>query len=112
MMLPFSRAFCALLVLPFTVTSLAAESPPTPPKPTTQNVAKCAKRDVVLDRLGKLYGETRQSIGLGSNNGVIETFASTTGSWTIIVTTPAGMSCVVASGRAFEHMAEPAGQDA
>ena len=63
----------------------------------------CAERARVLERLASTYGESRQSIGLGANNAVIEVFASVeTGTWTITVTTPAGQTCLVASGQAFE----------
>ena len=67
----------------------------------------CAPRETVLERLAEKYGETRQSIGLGANNSVVEVFASTdTGSWTITVTTASGLTCLVASGQSFETIAE------
>ena len=67
----------------------------------------CGPREVVVARLAEGYGETRQSIGLGANNAVVEVFASEeTGSWTITVTTPNGMTCLVASGQAYEALAE------
>lgn len=67
----------------------------------------CAPRDVVLDRLATTFGETRQSIGLGANNMMVEVFASSeTGSWTITVTRPSGLTCLVASGQAFETLSE------
>lgn len=67
----------------------------------------CAPRDVVVDRLAQGYGETRQSIGLGGNNAVVEVYASDqTGSWTITVTLPDGVTCIMASGQAFETLAE------
>lgn len=75
----------------------------------------CAPRDVVLQRLAEGYGETRQAIGLGANNAVVEVFASDAGSWTITVTLPNGVTCLVASGQAYETLAEalPArGEDA
>jgi len=69
--------------------------------------ANCAPRDVVVERLASKYGESRQSMGLGANNAVVEVFASTkTGSWTITVTTVHGLTCLVASGQAFEELAE------
>jgi len=69
--------------------------------------ANCAKREAVVSRLAQAYGETRQSIGLAANNAVIEVFASDeTGTWTITVTTSDGRTCLVASGQAFEEMAE------
>jgi hypothetical protein len=73
----------------------------------SQAQQNCASRDVVIERLASAYGETRQSIGLGQNNAVIEVFASAdTGTWTITVTSPAGVTCLVASGLAFETLAE------
>ncbi|WP_299375168.1 hypothetical protein [uncultured Tateyamaria sp.] len=72
-----------------------------------QQSRNCGPRDIVVTRLAEGYGETRQSMGLGANNAVIEVFASDeSGTWTITVTTPNGMTCLVASGQAFEELAE------
>lgn len=72
-----------------------------------QQTRNCGPREIVVDRLAEGYGETRQSIGLGANNAVIEVFASEdSGTWTITVTTPNGMTCLVASGQAYETLAE------
>lgn len=72
-----------------------------------QSGPNCAPRDMVVDRLATKYGETRQSMGLGANNAVVEVYASeTSGSWTIIVTSANGLTCLVASGQAFEELAE------
>jgi hypothetical protein len=74
--------------------------------PAFSQSASCAMRQHVLDRLATAYGETRQSIGLGANNQVVEVFAShETGTWTITVTNPDGLTCLVASGQAFEDVA-------
>jgi hypothetical protein len=69
--------------------------------------AQCGDRARIVERLADGYGETRQSIGLGTNNQVVEVFASEeTGTWTITVTRPDGKTCLVASGQAFEHVTE------
>ena len=69
--------------------------------------ANCAPRDTVVERLASKYGESRQSMGLGANNAVVEVFASEeTGTWTITVTSVHGVTCLVASGQAFEPLAE------
>lgn len=66
----------------------------------------CAERAVVVEQLQERYGETRQSMGLGQNNAVVEVFASAdTGTWTIVVTMPSGMTCLVASGESWEAQA-------
>lgn len=76
--------------------------------PTTASAqSNCAPRPTVLERLAGTYGETRQAIGLGVNNAVIEVFASDeTGTWTITVTLPNGITCLVAAGEAFERVSE------
>lgn len=72
-----------------------------------QQGRNCAPREAVVERLANTYGESRQSIGLGEQGMVIETFASDdTGTWTITVTTPHGQTCLVASGRFWEELAE------
>ena len=74
---------------------------------SAQQTNNCAPRELVLDRLAEGYGETRRSIGLGANNVVFEVFASEeSGSWTITVTRPDGVTCMVAAGQSFETMAE------
>lgn len=70
----------------------------------------CAPHDAVVARLAERYGETRQSIGLTDTGAVLEVFAAETGTWTIIVTGPDGLSCLVAAGRSFrDGPFEPAG---
>lgn len=77
-----------------------------------QSQSNCAPRDVVLHRLMQGYGESRQSIGLGSRGAVIETFASTeTGTWTITVTLPNGVTCLIASGGSYETLADAPRKD-
>ena len=73
----------------------------------SERARNCAARQVVLERLHNTYGESRQAIGLGSNSIVIEVFASfRTGTWTITATLPNGLTCLVASGQAYEALAE------
>ncbi|MFD1195619.1 hypothetical protein ACFQ3C_13175 [Seohaeicola saemankumensis] len=83
--------------------ALATMAPAADPR----NAANCAPRDKVVERLAGTYGETRRSIGLGANNALIEVYASDdSGSWTITETLPSGLTCLVASGQAFETLAD------
>lgn len=67
----------------------------------------CGPHDRVVQGLAEGYGEARVSMALGSNNTVVETFASAeTGTWTITVTTPDGPTCLVASGQSYQYLAE------
>ncbi len=73
-----------------------------------QAQGNCADHATVVERLGERYGESRQSIGLASDNAVVEVFASMeTGSWTITVTRPGGPTCLVAAGQAYQYLNEP-----
>ncbi len=72
----------------------------------------CAPHEAVVERLAVRYGESRQSIGLGADNSVIEVFASMdTGTWTITMTQPGGPTCLVAAGQAFQQLSEPLPDD-
>lgn len=72
-----------------------------------QAMQHCGPRAKVIERLATKYGETRRSMGLGSKNTVMEVFASDeSGSWTITVTLTNGITCLVASGQAFEATAD------
>ena len=74
-----------------------------------QQQQNCGTRDTVVERLASKYGESRQSIGMAPKGRVVEVFASQeTGTWTITVTMPNGMMCLVASGQSYENLDEPA----
>ena len=67
----------------------------------------CDDHEKVVTSLAQKYGETRQGIGLGRNNGVMEIYASdTTGTWTILITLPTGQAYLIATGDAFESLSE------
>ncbi len=86
----------AALALLVTVTQLQAQG---------QN---CGNRELVIERLSTKYGESRQSIGMAPKGRVVEVFASLeTGTWTITITMPNGITCLVASGQSFENLDEP-----
>ena len=46
-------------------------------------------------------------MGVASNGAVVEVFASAHGSWTIIMTYPTGMSCMMAAGDNWEILPQP-----
>ena len=66
----------------------------------------CEDRKTVISKLAKDYSETPVAIGMASNGGVLEVLAAKaeTNSFTIIVTMPNGVACMLASGQHFEML--------
>ena len=64
----------------------------------------CGERVDIIDTLKQRYHEVPVSMGLAGNGGVVEIFASNKGSWTILVTRPTGVACVVSAGEAWESL--------
>ncbi|NBE06526.1 hypothetical protein [Paragemmobacter ruber] len=63
---------------------------------------QCGSRDTVTITLAERYGEVRQALGLAQNGVVMELYAAQSGSWTIIITRPDGMTCLLAAGEDFQ----------
>lgn len=66
----------------------------------------CQDRRAVLDKLAKDFDEAPVAIGMAANGGVLEVLAASAdkNSFTIIVTMPNGMACMLASGKHFEML--------
>ena len=65
----------------------------------------CTDRTDVLDHLSNKYSEAPVAMGIANNGGVIEILSSKTGnSWTIILTMPNGMTCMIAAGENWESI--------
>ena len=69
----------------------------------------CGDHDQILKRLEQAHEETPQALGLSGDGGVIEVLVSPDGGWTMLVTYPKRLTCVVAAGAAWE-MRQFAGQ--
>lgn len=70
----------------------------------------CVKRSDLLDHLAANFDESPVGMGLTTSGKVLEIVVSAGGSWTIIVTTPSGISCGIASGESWEDMS-PTGEE-
>jgi len=73
---------------------------------------QCDERDAVLEFLQQKYKEQPVALGVTHNGGLVEVL--TTGddtTWSIIVTTPQGMSCLVAAGEGWKVMQRAAAAD-
>ncbi len=68
---------------------------------------QCNERDNVLELLSKKYQETPIAAGVTNTGGLVEVLTDhKSGTWTIIVTTPQGMSCLVAAGEGWRNMVQ------
>lgn len=68
---------------------------------------QCGPRDAVLRTLADRYGETPCSLGVAGPTHVLGVFASDeTGTSTITLTLPDGVTCMVASGQGFQTLNE------
>jgi len=64
----------------------------------------CAGHEAVVEKLKKVFGEEPTGAGLSSNGGMLEVYASERGTWTIVLTRPDGLSCLIATGEHWEDM--------
>lgn len=95
----------SLFALSLGLAGLLAAPTPAPAQP------QCAAHDAIAVELAAKYGEARQSMGLAADATVMELYASLeTGTWTLTVTLPDGVTCLVAAGSNFQTVSvqEPA----
>lgn len=77
------------------------------PAPDALANPQCGPRDRIVALLADRYSETRRAIGLAGPNLVMEVYAAEDSrSWTITVTSPDGVTCLIASGQGFEAVVE------
>lgn len=69
----------------------------------------CGPRDQLVRLLSEQYKETPVGIGLAQTGQVLEVFASLAGSWSMVMTTPDGKACLIASGDNWEMVARVKG---
>ena len=62
----------------------------------------CGQRDKIVEWLAVIYKETPIATGVSSNGSLIEVLSTHDGdTWTLIVTSPDGNSCLIASGQGW-----------
>lgn len=65
----------------------------------------CVKRADLIKHLEAKYHEAPAAVGLADNGALLEVFASKSGeTWTVTVTMPNGISCMVASGQQWQDL--------
>ena len=73
----------------------------------------CAPRDLAVNQLEKQFRENVSGRGLTVNGmRMIELFVSEAGSWTVLASDPAGLSCIIASGESWQGTTTLIGESA
>ena len=83
----------AAIILAAAVTALNAASA------TAQIPTICGKRADILTGFASTYHEVRSAIGIAEEGSLIEVLVSPSGSWTMVVTKPGGLTCIIGTGR-------------
>lgn len=67
--------------------------------PAAAETPNCADRATIVERLSSGYGENFAGGGVRNAQSIFEVwFSDESGTWTILMTTPDGRSCVMAAG--------------
>ncbi|MGI9404941.1 MAG: hypothetical protein ACR2O4_01105 [Hyphomicrobiaceae bacterium] len=83
------------------VFGMAAAAPPV----EAQTQTTCAPRNTIVEKLKKRHGETINGVGLVGATAAFEVWTSAkSGSWTILMTRPNKVSCIMASGDDWMEM--------
>jgi hypothetical protein len=75
-----------------------------PAKAQTQGQGQCGPRDQVVKVLSAKYHESQRALGLINEKAMMEVYISSRGTWTMVVTNEAGISCVLAAGEAWDEL--------
>ena len=66
---------------------------------------QCGERAEVIRQLDGRYAEQPVALGIAENGGVIEVLAAPQGeTWTIVITMPNGITCMLAAGEDWERI--------
>lgn len=100
----FGVPFFAFAILLGIAAVISTKSAHAQQDPNAQKLA-CAVHGKMTEHLGAKYTEAPKSLGLANDGKVLEVFATEDGeSWTMVVTAPEGMSCIVAAGKYWQHV--------
>ncbi len=69
----------------------------------------CGDRAEIIKVLGSKYKEMPAAFGIAGQRNLAELFVSKSGSWTMLMTQPQGVTCILATGQSWEQV--PPGQE-
>ena len=75
--------------------------------PASSAESVCGNRDDIVSRLENGYQEFNSAMGMSTNGGLVELYTSDKGTWTLMLTQPDGISCLIAAGQNWESFNNP-----
>ena len=72
------------------------------PAMAQQLPGQCSPHDAGIKSIEDQYGETITGRGLHENGMMVEMLVSQSGTWTLVVTRPDGLSCIAGAGDNWE----------
>jgi hypothetical protein len=92
-----AKGSAALVAVILAISPAWAQSP--------QGQAQCNDRDRVVKLLADKYEEAPIAVGVTNTGGLVEVLTTGSGAtWTIIITSPKGWSCLIAAGEGWREM--------
>ena len=64
----------------------------------------CGERGEVLNKLGEQYDEKLTAFGVGSDGRMVEVLVGPVGTWTLLSTSPQGITCILGSGDGWRQL--------
>jgi len=71
---------------------------------SAQTVVPCGERTEIIKQLSNQFSETPVSMGLTNDGSVLEMFVSKDRTFTVAVTRPTGITCLIATGGNWEKL--------
>ncbi len=72
--------------------------------------SNCDNRTSLIAKLDRNFGEQPIAVGLATTGNLLEVLISADGTWTILITSPDGLTCIAAAGEHWQTLktAKPA----
>ena len=93
--MPLNRIVIAVVLIFMSLIAVPASA---------QAVIPCGQRADIIQKLNEKYSESPVSIGLTNAGSVLEIFASKDRTFSVIVTQPNGIACLIATGGNWENL--------
>lgn len=97
------RALFVTALLALTACQATDPVPPTLTAPVPQ-LSNCAPRAALVTGLIEGYGERQVARGLTLGGALLEIHAGASGSFTVLLSDPSGVSCLIAVGEAWQYV--------